>query len=516
MLPSKRFWWTFCCLGLMPVAVMYSQQSSAADRPHARSPLAINLSGVVDWSSEMPFVDVFKHSRRWISQAEGKPWGQGPELDLTAEGWVKSLRPGQYATTLVCVAGGHPAGRYVCLYEGEGELDFAGNAKAVSKSPGRVELNVAAKESMLIHLRKTNPANPLRNIRVVMPGFESSYAADPFYPPFVKRYEPFWAIRFMDWMKTNNSTIREWADRPLPKDASQAGKGVALEYMLALCNRLRADPWFCMPHLASDDYVRQFARQVKRELAPELKIYVEHSNEVWNGQFAQARYAAERGKSLQLSDNAYQAQLFYHSQRSVEIFRIWDEVFGGHERLVRVLASQSANPWVSQQVMTHRDAYRHADALAIAPYFGHALGSPKTADEVASLPLEKIFEQCREQIRTNHEKITQVVQEADKLGLVVIAYEGGQHLVGHGGAENNAELTRQLQAANRDPRMKDLYREDFASWQAAGGKLFAVFSSVSRPSKWGSWGLLEAENQDPATAPKYQAVLEFLGDHAKP
>ncbi|MGZ9275476.1 MAG: cellulose-binding protein, partial [Nitrospira sp.] len=59
---------------------------------HRQSPLGINLSGVVDWSTEYPFVDVFRMSRRWISQADGKPWGQGEDLDLTAEGWVKSLK----------------------------------------------------------------------------------------------------------------------------------------------------------------------------------------------------------------------------------------------------------------------------------------------------------------------------------------------------------------------------------------------------------------------------------------
>jgi hypothetical protein len=34
-------------------------------------------------------------------------------------------------------------------------------------------------------------------------------------------------------------------------------------------------------------------------------------------------------------------------------------------------------------------------------------------------------------------------------------------------------------------------------------------------SKWGSWGLLESEKQDPDTSPKYQAVLELLGKEAR-
>jgi hypothetical protein len=256
--------------------------------------------------------------------------------------------------------------------------------------------------------------------------------------------------------------------------------------------------------------VRHFAQQVKEQAHPGAKIYIEHSNEVWNGQFAQARYAAERGKELQLSDNAYQAQLFYHSRRSVQIFKIFEEVFGGTQRLVRVLGSQSANPWVSDQVMTFEDAHDYADAVAIAPYFGNALGNPKTAEEVASLSLDEIFTRCERNIEENRPKIESVVAKAKKLGLRVMAYEAGQHLVGHGGAENNAALTAKLQAANRHSRMKDLYLADLASWKAAGGELCVIFSSVSKPSKWGSWGLLESESQSADSAPKYQAVQQFI------
>jgi hypothetical protein len=314
----------------------------------------------------------------------------------------------------------------------------------------------------------------------------------------------------MDWMDTNDSEVRTWADRPKPTDFSQAVKGVSAEIMVDLCNRLRVAPWFCMPHLADDDYVRRFAELVRDQLDPSLKVYVEHSNEVWNGQFAQARYALQRGRALGLSNNDYQAQLFYHAKRSVEIFRIWEEVFGGSERLVRVLASQSANPWVSEQVLRFGDAAAHADALAIAPYFGGALGAPDRADEVSRMSVDQVLDYCREDIGKLRETIAAHVRLAEPHGLDVIAYEAGQHLVGHGGAENNDALTALFHAANRHDRMEDLYAAYLDTWQAAGGKLLAVFSSVGRPSKWGSWGVLETEYQDPATAPKYRAILARL------
>src|SRR5581483_8613189 len=137
-------------------------------------------------------------------------------------------------------------------------------------------------------------------------------------------------------------------------------------------------PWFCMPHRADDDFVRRFARLVHERLDPGLKVYVEYSNEVWNYQFGQTRYAQEQGTALKLGNPE---NLRYYSQRSVEIFKIWESVFGRTKRLVRVLAAQAVNPWSSEQVLKWHDAYQHADALAIAPYFGNRFGDPKTADE---------------------------------------------------------------------------------------------------------------------------------------
>ncbi len=63
---------------------------------------------------------------------------------------------------------------------------------------------------------------------------------------------------------------------------------------------------------------------------------------------------------------------------------------------------------------------------------------------------------------------------------------------------------------NRHPCTKALHLQGLASWKRAGGDLFAVFSSTGRYSKWGSWGVVEAHDQDPATAPQYQALIEFI------
>jgi hypothetical protein len=83
----------------------------------------------------------------------------------------------------------------------------------------------------------------------------------------------------MAMQNTNAQTDVGWSDRKLVGDRSYQD-GVPVEHMILLSNVLGADPWFCMPHAANDDYVTQFARMVLDRLRPDLKIYVEYSNEV--------------------------------------------------------------------------------------------------------------------------------------------------------------------------------------------------------------------------------------------
>src|SRR5262249_1888804 len=145
--------------------------------------------------------------------------------------------------------------------------------------------------------------------------------------------------------------------------------GVPVEVMVQLANTLGADPWFCLPHRADDDYVRAFATIVRDRLDPGRKAYVEYSNETWNHGYEQGRYATQRGRALNLSTNDTQAGLFYQARRATQVFALWEQVFGGRERFVRVLGGQTGSVWAGEQVLGFENSYRRADAIAIAPYF---------------------------------------------------------------------------------------------------------------------------------------------------
>ena len=210
-----------CCRGLVPFLLAFAfgtgetQGQIAASKP---APLGLNLAGVTDWSSEQVFTDAFKAARSWISQAKGKPWGQGGPLDLDEQGNVRSLAEGHFAETVVCTNFGKrfPAGLWVCLYDGAGDLDFVYDARVVERQPGRLKVEIKPRDGQVfVRLNRTDPKNPIRNIRLIPVEFEKKYQEQPFRPEFLERWKGFKVFRFMDWAETNNSKIVEWADARL-------------------------------------------------------------------------------------------------------------------------------------------------------------------------------------------------------------------------------------------------------------------------------------------------------------
>jgi hypothetical protein len=485
--------------------------------PNADCPLGVNLEGLSDYMTSMPFVDAFKTAREWFSQpSDGSVWDDGRPIPLDANGWPTSLLADQYAATVLMTdqAGNYPVADYVCLYDGEGTLHFGIDASIVNEQPGRIEVHVTPQAGGVTHLQiqATNPANPIRNIRFILPGYEGNYQTQVFTPEFLASCQPFKVLRFMDWMATNHTTVTT------PATLSQIGyytqttsRGAAVELMVDLCNRLQADPWFCMGHLMDDAAVAQFATYVRDNLDPSLRIYIEHSNEVWNGIFPQAAYAQAQGLALNLDSDPFVAQLDYHSRRSVQVFAVWESVYGGTDRLVRVLGSQAANPFVADTIANFENAYQQADAVAIAPYFGFMV-EPAEADAVKAGGLAGILARWPQEIANNAVSIDENKALCDGLGLDLIGYEGGQHLVGIFGAENDDALTALMITANRDPALRQLYLDYLNDWRARSGQhLMMAFSHMGSYSKFGSWGLRETQAQDPATAPKWMGCMDFLG-----
>jgi hypothetical protein len=265
--------------------------------------------------------------------------------------------------------------------------------------------------------------------------------------------------------------------------------------------------------------VRQFASLLKARLDPALKPHIEYSNEVWNLGFAQGRWAVEQSKKLGLAQPSGMASLFY-AQRSTEIFRIVQQVYGGADsaRLVRVIAGQAVWTQFLENALAWKDTAAQADVMAIAPYFGASgLDDAKKPDATLALSSDQIVDRMLDDIHGNVTKMMkQNAQLAKKYKLKLGAYEGGSSAgdrIYAAPADQHKPLVELYTAAHRNPRMRDVYREYFDTWVAAGGATLNQFNDIGAWSKWGFWSLLEAVDQDPATSPRYQGVVDFIAQH---
>lgn len=515
---------------------------------NSSSSVGINIGAVTDWSTQFPFIDIFKQSRGWITQCgEGSPdncpWDtkENDRLDLDENGWVKSLPAKdasvkfRYVETPV-FTGKHLLipGRYLVLYEGEGTLDYFGASKNQSLSkPGREVIDISKDtDSVFLRLIATNPSNYLRNIHIIRESNESLFrSGELFNPDFLEKTKPFQTIRFMDWMLTNDSQQKEWSDRPKPSDYSWALKGIPVEVMVALANKLKADAWFPMPHMATDEYVKNFASIVKEKLDPKLKVYVEYSNEVWNWQFGQAQYANQQGRA-RWGDKG-DAFMQWNGMKASQFTAIWKNVFGStSDRVKGVLATQTGYRGLEDSLLNcplwvaegHEPCYKNADVLAITGYISGALGVAENGSTIESWLNEPDggFTKALEQLRTSKllkgefkdglPEVKNHVQYFHKVaaskGLELVAYEGGSSITGSGGLENNEKITNFYIALNRRPEMYDIYMELLTTWKENGGTLFNHLGDIGIPSKWGSWGLLEYVTQD--SSPRYKAITDFI------
>ncbi|WP_277970645.1 hypothetical protein [Sphingomonas echinoides] len=521
--------------------------------PHL--PIGMNLAGISDYAGGFPFHNLMWGSRKWLTHnaGGGGAWNtdQQDAFAFDANGYprevpvkVGGLPPQSIFTLLPNTL---KPGKYVLLHDGEGVFGGVMGTRVISQGRGRALLQMTQNGNLNegISIERSNPANPVRNMRIVPLASEHvDLAANPFLPEFLDFCRPFHALRFMDWGATNNSIEESWSSRRLPtfytmtpttgnpddaKDRVPSAferrfsGGVALEVMITLANTLKIDPWFCIPHRATDEYVAEMAKLVHAKLDPKLTAYVEVSNEIWNWQFFQAGWmlnsprlgAIVEAKGGKAWDDAAKTKGSNHPERIGALFghmfQIWQRNWPAKDRArsLRVCATQTSWLDVAVRTIDATMANGGCDAIAQSGYFGprdeeyahwDQRGAALTADDVLKDMGTVIAAQAQPGNALG------AAQHAKKLGLRYVVYEGGQHIQ----PKKQAELpyNAALGAAQTNSAMYDLYLENLRGQVHLGCSLFCAFNSVgAQGTRWGSWGAKTSYDQPNAEAPKYRALI---------
>ncbi|MFZ3583932.1 calcium-binding protein [Loktanella sp. DJP18] len=509
--------------------------------------LAFGLSAVDDYGTGMQYLDIMKMMRPWIGHEPDK-WG-GMEISdlraggfLDADGWVKEIPDGlqkvgtiwQWSDMLDQID--EHKGIYVLEYEGSGTLKIEGDARVLSSEPGRIVFENVTGDNLYLNLYDTDPEGTgdyIRDISIVAEKNLALYEAGAtFNPDWLALIDDARELRFMDWMQTNNSTVISWDEMP-SAHGPKSDLGTSVEDMVNLANELGVDPWFTMPHLADAEYIRNFATYVRDNLDPALHAKVEYSNEVWNWSFQQAQWVLQQSKD----EWGVEAYVDYHAKKAVETALIWEDVFGDQAdaRLINVLSTQTGNPWIAERLLnpvvwqekepdTYVDPASVFEELAATTYFGSGTVSDQplrddlikaikdpSVDATAYLSQKLMDPDYPWSIPFVAQKLADNAAVADKYGLKLVAYEGGQH-VHHSFAVQGLSdadlqvLTDFMIDFVRSDEMAQLHRDLWDTWAEVGDGPFMQFGDVGPPSKWGSWSLYNSLDD---TNPRATALEEL-------
>jgi hypothetical protein len=545
--------------GLILAAVATRAQTPPPGTGLATPALGIGLAGIADWSTQHPFLDVMKTARPWTATdartGDTIPTAalrEGGHLD--AAGWPLSLPPdAQALETRVLTdqpAGAtHLRGRYLLRYAGTGVLEVAGRARNIRHDPAAREIGFdysPGAGSVVLRLRETDPADPLRAITLLHEDHRALHAAGALFTPlWLDRIADLRLLRFTHWQITNGSDQVAWAGRATPDDATYAWRGVPVEVIAGLANTVGADPWVSMPHAADDGYMRGFARYMRDHLDPKLRLHLEYSNALWDVALPQALWAAEAATGLWGAAAQADGWLQFAGMRSAQMADTWRAVFAdAPDRLAVVASVPTLWPGMEAPMLEAPLAVAggqidaapvsRLDAYAVTGHFGDELGTPDMGGTVAAWiaasravarararaaetgarpgarPAEEgfalAFELAAETLRRgSHGALIGNLlpyhgAAAQRYGLDLVMSAGGPRIAGGGTGSRSAFLT----AFSYSEEMGRLLTEAIGGWRAAGGTVFTAFVDVAPPSPSGRWGALRHLQDD---SPRWQALM---------
>ncbi len=439
------------------------------ERPKIEPSFGINLNPISCWKPQVAFVDRFKSTGDWPPAIPADENGYPLELPYNGQ-------------TLTAYMAECPEGLYTIYYEGQGSFDFwpANLVQVIHEKPGMTQAYFTPGEALRkfnLILKTSQLGDHLRNIRVVMPGHESTYLKEPFYPPFIQRIGPFDVLCFANIARSKENPDLIWPKRTTPETYTQGRReGAAYEYMIEMANQTGKAPWFTIPENADDEYVHNMAALIRDNLEPELKVY--------------------------LSPNSTD------TVRCVEVFSIFEEEFGSDERLVKIL--HGAQGGTNYRVNQFIDPVNNPNGItidAIGLSFRYAGLRIKnqiiTEGKEDTITVDEILDRFEDRLFTTElDTIQEAKSVANVHGLSLYVFDTGDYVYYPG----DEGLAGKFVAANRNSRIGEIFHFLFDICFNNGVDLVSFFSNVEDHAI----GLLESLNQPIEDAPKYQALYSLM------
>jgi len=515
----------------------------------ARADIGINLG--MPWYDYDPlkiFADAVKQARGFIGFRPDNPWWNDDTVAVDADGW-----PLADAGLVIYHGAARMSGTYRLYFTTQNpsvdartvEVQYlwatsaSGTNQTYDAATNTVHYDVRVVGDEL-KLNFVNTNGGVKHVKLMRPtALNSTTPYDTsvtFTTPALDLCRRFSTLRFMQVGNAlADNMVADWGDRTKPSYSCQQVRsfggggsvGVAYEYMVQLCNAVDADIYVCVPFLATDAFVDSLATLLKNTLEPERKIYVEFSNELWNGGSV---YDANRNHDSAVAEvNRGGSPLNFDGQtnewfwawrrngrRSMEISRIYRRVFGDAAMMTRVrplLECQQGNGQASFSEPLHLllDYYNNpehvSDPHPPSYYFYGGGGSGYFEFDGSATTLDQIWTSgtmdTAEFIRT---RLKTDIDYCATFGLKRVAYESGTEF-----SAVNRTLCNQ---AWFDDRITSALIDHHNAWSHYGGGLSCYFTLTG-------WGFEDLRTSfitsiDSLTTPKLRALDLLLARTPEP
>lgn len=276
---------------------------------------------------------------------------------------------------------------------------------------------------------------------------------------------------------------------------------------VSLCNQLGSDIHYCFLLHDNEATVRWIVKYVRQNLRVGATKFFETANEVWNGgSYNSDGVDIPTGRAVYLEICRLSGWPNYWKDGNTAWFQTAAEIFSKQFKIIEdedpgaitVLGCLTANPWWMDGVQDRMTMLPKAHGCTF--YFGAGIGS----NPLTNLTVDQLFAASEAKLPKEIELIEDHANASKARGMLILGYEGGPHWAIAGNKHNSHPIVwKNMNKANRDPRMVPLCERIAAAAEKAGYIRLNWYNYMTLYDVHGSWGL--GENLDTITTnPKYR------------